>query len=261
MDATRHARHLALPAFGAQGVARLGRARVLLVGLGGLGCPAAQYLVAAGVGTLVLNDFDHIDASNLARQVLYTPADTGRLKVTVAAERLAALNPAVRIETLDRRLSPAELTDATAVCDLVIDGSDNLATRLAVNAACVASGTALVTAAVIRMEGQLLVCPNDGGEAPCYACSYDERDESLRDCQGAGVLGPVAGVLGSLAAVEALKRLAGLPPPPGLLLMDAAGGTFRRLLLRRNPACPVCGPVPRRVTADSCGTNLDSTGV
>jgi molybdopterin-synthase adenylyltransferase len=258
MDTARHARHLALPGLGTDGVERLGRARVLLVGLGGLGCPAAQYLAAAGVGTLVLNDFDRVDASNLARQVLYTPADTGRLKVAVAAERLAALNPEVRIEVLDQRLSDAELVSAAAVCDLVIDGSDNLATRLAVNAACVASGTALITAAVVRMEGQLLVAPNDGSAAPCYGCVYDEGDESLGDCRGAGVLGPVAGVMGTLAATEAVKRLVGLPPPPGMLLLDAANGSFRRLVLRRDPGCRACGTAAPRPRAERLTITPDS---
>lgn len=248
----RHARHLALPALGAEGVARLTRARVLVVGLGGLGCPAAQYLATAGVGTLLLNDFDRVDASNLARQVLYTPADEGRLKVDVAAARLAALNPDIGLERIDRRLPPGELRALADSCDLVLDASDNLATRLAVNAACVAVRTPLVTASVIRLEGQLLVCPNDGGEAPCYQCLYGEADEQLGDCRGAGVLGPVAGVLGSLMAVEAVKLLVGLAPARGMLLVDAAGGQFRRLHARRDPDCPACGcTTPRRAATES----------
>ncbi len=244
MHSARHARHLALPALGGEGIARLAAARVLLIGLGGLGCPAAQYLAAAGVGTLVLNDFDRVDLSNLARQVLYTPADEGRRKVEVAAERLAALNPDITLERCDRRLAPAQLQALAGGCDLVLDASDNLATRLAVNAACVAAHRPLVTASVIRLEGQLLVCPNDGGQAPCYQCVYDETDESLGDCRGAGVLGPVAGILGALMATEALKLLAGLPPAPGMLLVDAAGGHFRRLRARRDPDCSACGTEP-----------------
>ena len=217
---------------------------MLLVGVGGLGCPAAQYLVAAGIGTLVLNDFDRVDASNLARQVLYTPDDVGRLKVDAAAARLRRLNPEVTVETLDQRLTPCALTDAVTDCNLVLDGSDNLATRLTVNAACVAARVPLITAAVIRMEGQLMVCPNDGGAAPCYQCLYDERDESLGDCRGAGVLGPVAGMLGAMMATEALKLLSGAAAPAtgSILLVDAASGSFRRLLAQRNPHCPACAP-------------------
>ncbi|TVQ44876.1 MAG: HesA/MoeB/ThiF family protein [Gammaproteobacteria bacterium] len=249
MHPGRHARHLALPALGPEGIARLTRARVLLVGLGGLGCPAAQYLAAAGVGTLLLNDFDRVDLSNLARQVLYTPADEGRRKVAVAAERLAALNPDITLERIDQRLAPAQLQTLASGCDLVLDASDNLATRLAVNAACVAVHRPLITASVIRLEGQLLVSPNDGSTAPCYQCVYDERDESLGDCRGAGVLGPVAGMLGTLMATEALKLLAGLPPVPGMLLVDAAGGQFRRLRARRDPECPACGTAAQRSPA------------
>lgn len=220
----------------------MAQARVLLIGLGGLGCPAAQYLAAAGVGALILNDFDRVDASNLARQVLYTPADIGALKVDAAAARLAALNPDVRLECLDERLDAAGLAQAVARCDLVLDGSDNLATRLAVNAACVLARTPLITAAVIRLEGQLLVCSNDGSDTPCYQCLYDEHDESLGDCRGAGVLGPVAGMLGTLMASEALLRLAGVPrsAPGALLLVDARSTSFRRLQVKRNPDCEVC---------------------
>ena len=245
VHAHRYARHIALPAFGAAGQARVAQSRVLLVGLGGLGCPAAQYLAAAGVGTLMLNDFDRVDASNLARQVLYTPADVGALKVDAAAARLAAMNADVRLECLDERLDTAGLIEAASRCDLVLDGSDNLATRLAVNAACVAAQTPLITAAVIRLEGQLLVCPNDGSGSPCYQCLYDEHDESLRDCRGAGVLGPVAGMLGTLMASEALLRLAELPraAPGTLLLVDASAGSFRRLHARRNPHCNVCAGI------------------
>ncbi len=243
MHAQRYARHIALPEFGLAGQARVAQARVLLVGLGGLGCPAAQYLAAAGVGTLILNDFDRVDGSNLARQLLYTPADIGALKVDAAAARLAAINPDVRLECLDERLDATGLAEAVGRCDLVLDGSDNLATRLAVNATCVAAQTPLITAAVIRLEGQLLVCPNDGSDTPCYQCLYDEHDESLGDCRGAGVLGPVAGVLGSLMASEALLLLAAVPgrAHATLLLLDARFGSFRRLNARRHPHCAVCG--------------------
>ncbi len=238
----RHARHVALPALGTAGVARIVRARVLVIGAGGLGCPAAQYLAAAGVGTLVLNDFDRVQPSDLGRQVLYGPADAGRLKVEAARDALSRLNPQVRVVGIDRRLDDTALAAAAAEADVVIDGSDSVATRLNVNAACIATGTPLITGGVIRAEGQGLVCPNDGGNDPCYRCLYDDADEFATDCRGSGVLGPVAGLVGCWMATEALKRIAGLGSSGGLWLFDALGGQWRRLALHRDPRCPACTP-------------------
>ena len=238
----RYSRHLALPDFGAAAQERLTAARVLLVGLGGLGSPAALYLAAAGVGRLLLNDFDRVDGSNLQRQILYGDAVVGCSKTEAAATAVQALNPGCRVEQLEGRLDAAALVSVLARCDLVLDGSDNFGTRFAVNAACMAAGKPLVSGSAIRYEGQLLVFDPRDPASPCYACLYEESGEGLEDCRRNGVLGPVTGVMGSLMAVEALKLLtgAGQVLTGRLLRYDARDGTFHSSLLRRDPACPVC---------------------
>jgi molybdopterin-synthase adenylyltransferase len=237
----RYARQVALPDVGEAGQARLRAASVLLVGLGGLGCPAAQFLATSGVGRLVLNDFDHVDESNLPRQILYAPADVGRPKVEAAKERLLALNPGVDVTCLAERLDVAALDAAVRSVDLVLDGSDNFATRFAVNRACVASAKPLVSGAAVRLEGQIAVFPNRAGE-PCYSCLYDDEDEWLGDCQGNGVLAPVPGVIGTMMAMEALKLVLGWESALAnrLLLWDAKRGEWQRVALRQDPACEVC---------------------
>ena len=241
MASTRYARHIALPEIGESGQARIAAAKVLIVGLGGLGCPAAQYLAASGVGSLVLNDFDRVDESNLPRQILYRPADVGELKVDAARANLQALNPAVSIRSVADRLEPAALEAEIAQASLVLDGSDNFATRLAVNRGAVRSGTPLVFGAAIRFEGQVGVFLNQG-QGPCYRCLYDDEDEWLGNCQGNGVLAPVPGVMGTIMAVEALKVLLGLESLlcNRLLLWDAKGGGWQELKLKVVPDCPVC---------------------
>jgi len=215
---------------------------VLMVGLGGLGSPAALYLVAAGVGRLLLNDFDQVDASNLQRQILYRDGDVGRSKTQAAAESLAVLNPHCELERLEGRLDTAALTSVLQRVDLVLDGSDNFGARFALNAACVAAGKPLISGAAIRYEGQLAVFDvRDAGSA-CYACLYEEAGEELEDCQRNGVLAPLTGVMGSLMAVEALKLLTGVGRPltGSLLRYDALSGETRYTSLKRDPACPVC---------------------
>jgi adenylyltransferase/sulfurtransferase len=238
----RYARQVALTDVGQEGQARLGRARVLVVGLGGLGCPAALYLATSGIGRLVLNDFDRVDETNLPRQILYGPGDVGALKVDAAKRRLAALNPEIEIATVPERLDGAALDAAVAAVDLVLDGTDNFAARFAVNRACVARGVPLVSGAAVRVEGQIAVFPNDGN-GPCYACLYDDEDEWLGDCQGNGVLAPVPGVIGTLMAEEALKLVLGWDSAlrNRLLLWDAKRGEWQSVALKRDPACVVCG--------------------
>src|SRR5690348_3653972 len=201
----RYSRHLALPEFGAPAQGKLAAATVLVVGLGGLGSPAALYLAAAGVGRLLLNDFDKVDLSNLQRQILYRDGDVGASKAQAAAKALAGINPGPALETLDSRLDEPNLAQVVRRCDLVLDGSDNFGTRFAVNKACVATGTPLVSGAAIRYQGQLAVFDNREAGSPCYACLYQELGEELEDCQRNGVLAPLTGVMGSLMAVEALK--------------------------------------------------------
>jgi adenylyltransferase/sulfurtransferase len=238
----RYARQVALADVGEAGQARIGAGSALLVGLGGLGCPAAQFLATSGIGRLVLNDFDRVDETNLPRQILYTAEDVGKLKVDAAAERLRALNPHVDVTTLPERLDGAVLADAIAGVDVVLDGTDNFAARFAVNRACVAARKPLVSGAAVRVEGQIAVFTNRTGE-PCYSCLYDDEDEWLGDCQGNGVLAPVPGVIGTLMAAEALKLLLGWGSAlqSALLLWDAKRGDWQRVALRRDPDCEVCG--------------------
>ncbi len=238
----RYSRHLVLPDFGATGQERLARSTVLLVGLGGLGTPAALYLAAAGVERLLLNDFDRVDLSNLQRQVLYRESDLGKLKTEAAAAALSALNPDCRLETLEGRLDQAALATAVARADVVLDGSDNFGTRFAVNAACVAAKKPLVSGAAIRYEGQLAVFDARDPTSPCYACLYEEGSEELENCQQNGVLAPLTGVLGSMMAVETLKILAetGRPLLGRLLCFDALSGEMRYTTFEKDPACPVC---------------------
>ena len=241
MDSTRYARHIALPEIGESGQARIAAAKVLIVGLGGLGCPAAQYLAASGVGSLVLNDFDRVDESNLPRQILFRPTDVGELKVDAARAHLEALNPAVNIRRVADRLEPEALEAEIAEVSLVLDGSDNFATRLAVNHGAVRSGTPLVFGAALRFEGQVGVFLNDG-QGPCYRCLYDDENEWLGDCQGNGVLAPVPGVVGTIMAVEALKLLLGFGSPLSrrILLWDARSGDWQGVGLNVAPDCPEC---------------------
>jgi molybdopterin/thiamine biosynthesis adenylyltransferase len=239
----RYARQIALADVGAAGQAKLERARVLIAGMGGLGCPAALYLATSGIGALVLCDFDRVDESNLPRQILYGPADVGALKVEAAKARLTALNPLAAIECRPERLDGAALDALIADVDVVLDGTDNFTTRFAVNRACVARGVPLVSGAAIRVEGQVAVFPNRG-HGPCYACLYDDEDEWLGNCQGNGVLAPVTGVIGTLMATEALKVILGWGSElhDRLLLWDAKRGDWQSVGLKRNPTCAVCKP-------------------
>lgn len=243
----RHARHLALPGFGPEGQAALGRARVLVVGLGGLGAPAATWLAAAGAGTLVLNDFDRVDLTNLQRQPLYKESDVGQPKAAAAARALAALDPGRRYEVRDQRLAGAELAAEVAAATVVLDCSDNFGTRFAVNAACVAAGTPLVSAAAVGWDGLVAAFDPRDPSSPCYACAFAEDDETLGDCATGGVFGPLTGVVGTLAAAEAAKLATGLGAPlvGRLLRYDSRAGRFAESRLPRDPRCPACAARPR----------------
>lgn len=244
----RYARHLSLPEIGAPGQARLARSTVLIVGLGGLGCPAAAYLAAAGVGRLLLNDFDRVDVSNLQRQILYREQDAGRGKAEVAAERLLEINPALEAQAIPRRLDQAGLREQAAISDVVLDGSDNYGTRFSVNEACLATRRPLVSGAAIRFEGQLCVFRNDLPDAACYRCLYDEHGDDMETCSGGGILGPVAGVIGTHMAVETIKLLLGIGEPVQnrLLLYDGLQGRWRQVSLKPDPSCPACASLRSR---------------
>ncbi len=238
----RDARHMALAQVGAQGQERIAAASALVVGVGGLGCAAATYLASAGVGQLLLADFDTVDATNLGRQVLFGPGDIGEAKAAVAADRLAQQNPAIRIRPVTERLDDSALKKTVAEVNVVLDCTDNFATRFQVNDACVDAGRCLVSGSAIRFEGQLAVFGPDYSESPCYRCLYTEADESLLDCAGNGVFAPVPGVIGTMMAVEALKFLAGLDSPRGTLsLYEADSGSFQPVKIPKRPDCPACG--------------------
>lgn len=238
----RFSRHAALAQVGVAGQERIARGTALVIGLGGLGCPAALYLAAAGVGELVVNDFDTVDATNLARQVLFTAGDVGRRKAEAAAERLTAFGPAGRIRALDARLDEAALARALAHADVVLDCTDNFPSRWLINRACAAARKPLVSGAVIRFEGQAAVFRHDRPGGACYRCLYAEDDENLENCAGQGIFGPVAGLVGAMMATEALKIVAGLDTALDgrLWVHDALAGSSRTVTIPRRPGCPVC---------------------
>ncbi len=238
-ESSRDARHLALTQVGTAGQARIAAGSILLIGAGGIGCAAGQYLVSSGVGRITICDFDTVDATNLGRQVLYGPDDIGKSKVRVAGVHLAASNPDVELTFIDTRLSDAALAEIIANVDIVLDGCDNFATRFQVSDACVAANRCLISGAAIRLEGQLAVFGPDYATTPCYRCLYSEADESLENCAGNGVLAPVPGVIGTLMAVETLKQLAGLDVERArLLLFDAGSGDFRSVGISKRGDCP-----------------------
>lgn len=239
----RYSRQILLPEFGTEAQDRLLAARVLIVGAGGLGSPVALYLAAAGVGTLVIADPDRVDVSNLQRQILHRQADLGRPKVASAQDALTALNPDTQVIGLQQRLEGDELVNQAADADLVVDASDNFATRFAVNEACVSTGTPLVSGAAIRMEGQVAVFRADLDDSPCYRCLYRDGIETEQTCAENGVLAPIVGIIGSIQALEAIKVLTGIGTTlcGRLLIVDGKRLETRTLNLRRDPGCPVCG--------------------
>lgn len=241
-EVERYARHLVLAEIGGPGQQRLRAATVLIVGAGGVGGPAALYLAAAGVGTLRLIDGDTVALSNLQRQILFDTTDLGRPKVEVAADRLKALNPHVQIEALAQPLTTANAAAVIAGADVVVDGTDDFAVRHAVNAACVDAGVPLVSGALGRWSGQVGVFSG----APCYRCLVAEIPPEAETCARVGVVGALAGVIGAMAALEAIKLVtgAGAPLTGRLLLYDGLSAVGRTVKVTADPACPVCGNPP-----------------
>jgi len=238
-EVERYARHLVLREIGGPGQQRLKAARALIVGAGGLGAPVALYLAAAGVGEIALVDPDVVALSNLQRQVLYATADEGRAKVEAAAEALTRLNANVKITQIDETLTDANAADLVAGFDVVLDGTDDFATRFAVNAACFAEGVTLVSGAIGRWTGQVGVFAG----RPCYRCLVPEIPPEAETCAAVGVVGALAGVVGSMMALEAIKLLtrAGEPLTGRLLIYDALAGETRTVRIGADPECPVCG--------------------
>ncbi|GBC94578.1 putative adenylyltransferase/sulfurtransferase MoeZ [bacterium HR16] len=242
----RYSRHLILPDVAMEGQLKLKAAKVLCVGAGGLGSPLALYLAAAGVGTIGLVDFDVVDLTNLQRQVLYTTTDVGRPKLEVAKERLQAMNPHIEVRTYETRLTRDNALDILADYDIVVDGTDNFATRYLVNDACVLLGKPNVYGSIFRFEGQASVFY--AKEGPCYRCLYPEPPPPglVPSCAEGGVLGVLPGVVGTIQAMETIKLILGKGEPliGRLLLFNALKMQFRELKLRKNPNCPVCGERP-----------------
>jgi adenylyltransferase/sulfurtransferase len=244
----RYSRHLLLDEIGIAGQERLLAAHALVVGAGGLGSPVSLYLAAAGVGHITLCDHDHVDMTNLQRQIVHDMASLDMNKAESAARRLAAMNPEVAVVALAERLEGGRLEAAVAAADVVLDCSDNFATRHAVNRACVRHGKPLVSGAAVRFDGQVSVFDLRDREAPCYACLFPEAgEEAEMRCAEFGVFAPLVGVVGSLQSAEALKILmgAGQSLSGRLLLYDALAAEWRQVRLKRDPACPVCGNRPQ----------------
>jgi adenylyltransferase/sulfurtransferase len=242
----RYRRHLTLPEFGLAAQQRLLASRVLLIGAGGLGCPTALYLAAAGVGTIGIVDDDVVDASNLQRQILYGTRDLGRPKVEVARERIVALNPDVTVEPFATRLSSTNALEILGRYDVIVDGTDNFPTRYLSNDACVLLGRPNVYGSIFRFEGQASVF--DAKRGPCYRCLHPEPPPpgAVPSCAEGGVLGVLPGVIALIQATETIKVLTGIGEPliGRLLLYEALSMRFDEFRLDKDPACPVCGPAP-----------------
>lgn len=239
----RYSRHILLPQIGIEGQEKLRSARVLILGAGGLGSPAALYLASAGIGTLVLADGDTVDLTNLQRQILHRTAAIGQPKVASGAATLAGINPECRVVPLQERLAGERLADEVAAADVVLDCSDNFATRHAVNRACVAHGKPLVSGAAIRFDGQVAVFDSRSADAPCYHCLFPEAEEveEVR-CAVMGVFAPLVGIIGATQAAEALKLLIGCGESLAgrLLLLDGLAMEWRSITVPRDPECLVC---------------------
>jgi len=240
-DFMRYSRQILLEDIAIDGQQKLLASRVLLVGLGGLGAPAALYLAGAGIGTLVLADDDEVHLSNLQRQILFTTDDIAQPKAQVTQRRLQQLNPDIRLIALQTRLEGKALQEEIARADVVLDCTDNMATRQAINAACVMLNTPLITASAVGFGGQMMVLTPPWTQG-CYRCVWPEDDEPQRNCRTAGIVGPVVGVMGTLQALEAIKLLSGIETTRNTLrLFDARTGSWRQLALQRASGCQVCG--------------------
>ena len=238
----RYSRQLLLPRFDVEGQLALKQARVLVVGSGGLGCPVALYLGAAGVGQLVLADDDAVELANLQRQIGFDQAAVGRPKAAALAERVRAINPQISVTARVERLEGEPLAEVVAAADLVLDCTDNFNTRFALNRACVAARVPLVSGAAIRGEGQVSVFDSRDETSPCYHCLYPEQGNEDLTCSEAGVIGPLVGMIGATQAMEAIKVISGKGQPliGRLLILDAWQMEWREMKLARDPDCPVC---------------------
>ncbi len=240
----RYSRQILLPEIDIEGQQRLLDAHVLIVGMGGLGSPAAIYLAAAGVGRLTIADFDRVELSNLQRQIIHSSGDLDRLKVDSAREHLLALNPQIQVDAIAQRMGIDELGTAAEDADVVVDASDNFATRFAVNDACHACRTPLVSGAATRFAGQICVLFPGRDDSPCYRCLFaDDLQAEEERCATTGVVAPLLGIIGSVQAMETLKIITGVGTvlTNQILLLDALTMQWRSVRFAQDPACPVCG--------------------
>lgn len=239
----RYSRHVLLPQIGEQGQERLLAARVLILGAGGLGSPVTMYLASAGIGHLVIVDFDHVDLSNLQRQILHGVADLGDDKVASAKRTIAALNPGIQVTTLNWAPDDDELDEQVRLADVVVDATDNFETRFALNRFCVKNATPLVSAAALRFEAQISVFDARDSASPCYRCLYSDESSEGEACSQVGVLAPLLGMVGSAQAVEVIKLIVGIGESLAgrVVMLDALNMEWRSLKLRKDPNCPVCG--------------------
>ena len=238
----RYSRQMMLPEIDAAGQEKLNESRVLIIGLGGLGSPVSMYLASAGVGQLVLVDFDKVDISNLQRQIVHTTNNIGRAKIESAKEHLTAINPEISIECIDHALDGDELYAEAEKADVIVDASDNFQTRFALNEVSVKTKTPLVSGAAIRFEGQVSVFNPKDENSPCYRCLYNEDVAVGETCTANGVIAPLLGIIGSIQANETLKLIMGIGETlqGKLLLLDSLYMDMNQAILKKDPACPVC---------------------
>jgi molybdopterin/thiamine biosynthesis adenylyltransferase len=239
----RYSRQITLPTIGAAGQLKLGDASVLIIGAGGLGTPASMYLASSGVGQLLINDFDSIDASNLPRQVLYRDAVVGKPKATTATQYLKGINPDINAIAIGERLNRDALPELVASVDAVLDCTDNFASRWLINEVCIMQSKPLISGAAIRWEGQVAVFRPDLPSTSCYRCLYSEDDENLNNCSGQGIVAPVAGTVGTMMATETIKLLLGIESglTGSLWIYDGLTGVSRTITIPRLDNCPACG--------------------
>ena len=239
----RFSRQIMLPTMDVAGQQELVDATVLIVGMGGLGCPAAMYLSAAGVGHLIIADDDTVEITNLQRQIAHEQSNLGESKVSSAEATLKGLNPDVRITQIKNRLEGDLLEQVVVSADVVVDASDNFNTRFAVNQSCLKNKKPLVSGAAIRMEGQIAVFDSGNPESPCYQCLYSECGDDDASCSQNGVMAPLVGIIGSVQAMETIKLITGIGNSlvGRLLLLDATAMQWREMKLPRDPSCPACG--------------------
>ena len=240
----RYSRQIMLPELDIEGQEKLGQASVLIIGLGGLGSPAAIYLAASGIGEVTLVDDDVVDLSNLQRQIVHRESTIGEPKVASARKAIEQISSETRINTIQNRLRGNDLLEAANHADVVVDATDNFESRYEINDACLSARTPLVSGAAIRMEGQVAVFDPRESESPCYRCLYSQGDNENLNCADNGVLAPVVGIIGTIQAMEAIKIISGIGETlrGHVLYMDAKRMEWRRLKLLKNPQCLSCGP-------------------